>query len=133
MKQLSPDANNNDQEDGDPCTWVHDAGLAEMRIIRPTLRPTPTRIRITFNKAARALYNAGIPYYMLGMFRPPEDDPGGCTHAALIQVPDAKRAHAILCADEFQPHPTWCRSVIHRKYSFEVRLIPDSQPESEME
>jgi len=71
VKQLSPDANNNDQEDGDPCTWVHDAGLAEMRIIRPTLRPTPTRIRITFNKAARALYNAGIPYYMLGMFRPP--------------------------------------------------------------
>jgi len=128
IEMLSPDANNNEHENGDSCSWLHDSDLAELGTPRPMPRPTPPSVRLTFNKAARALYNAGVPYFLLGMFRPPNDDPGSCTHAVLLLVPDAKQAHACLCAKGFEPHPTWCRSVIHRKYSFEVRLIPDRLP-----
>lgn len=114
-------------EDGDRCSWVHGSDLAEVDGLRADSQAIDLGARRALRKAARVLYNSGIPYLHVGEYQLPEEATG-CTDAALIIVPDAQRAHQLLCANGFEPHPASVNSVICAACNFEVYLVPGTKP-----
>jgi hypothetical protein len=114
-------------EDGDRSSWVHGSDIAELEGLRPDAQPSDVRSRRGFRKAARILYNARIPYLIVGEYESPEAL-DGCTRTVLVIVPDAPRAHERLCANGFKAHPAYVNSVTSADYNCEVHLVPGKKP-----
>ena len=109
--------------DGARSSWVHGSDIAELEGLRPDAQPSDVRARRGFRKAARILYEARIPYLIVGEYESPEAV-DFCTRTVLVIVPDAPRAHERLCANGFNAHPANVNSVTSAEYNCAIHLVP---------